>query len=51
MPNKQSLHFVLRLIFILNCYRSELEPVCRKFAHLLLTALPLMFVQYVKVCF
>lgn len=29
MPNKQSLHFVLRLIFILNCYRSELEPVCR----------------------
>lgn len=28
MPKKQSLHIVLKLIFILNCYRSEhIEPM------------------------
>ena len=51
MPNKQSLHLVLRLIFILKCYRSELQFICEKFAHLSLTTLPLVFALCVKIHF
>lgn len=47
MPKKQSLHFVLKLIFILNCYRSKLETyVCGKSAHFSLFTLPVVFAQF-----
>lgn len=52
MPKKQSLHFVVKLIFILNCYRSELKTyACGKFAHFSLFTLQLVFAQLVKMCF
>lgn len=49
MPNKQSMHFILRLIFILACYRSELEPMSVKICTPL--TLPLLFAQFIKMYF